>query len=89
MAFIAKNGQRISYYCEELIQELKQDILEFGGDKIVYVWCVEFKGVTLYTNYDFIVPDAPLTAEEINRADHIKRMSMSALLILLEAQNEK
>ena len=89
MAFIAENGQRISYYCEELIQELKQDILEFGGDKIVYVWCVEFKGVTIYTNYDFIVPDAPLKKNEIRHGEYFKEMSMSALLILLEVQNEK
>lgn len=31
MAFINKNGQSISFECSELIEELKDDISEFGG----------------------------------------------------------
>lgn len=33
MAFINKNGQSISFECSELIEELKDDISEFGGDR--------------------------------------------------------
>lgn len=60
MAFINKNGQSISFECSELIEELKDDISEFGGDRIVAVWCREYQGVTIYTNYDFITDDKPL-----------------------------
>ena len=88
MAFVNKNGKKISYECSELISELKQDILEFGGDKIVAVWCKEYEGVTLYTNYDFIDEEMPLDASELQDGEYINRMSMSALLILMEQQNE-
>lgn len=64
MAFINKNGQSISFECSELIEELKDDISEFGGDRIVAVWCREYQGVTIYTNYDFITDDKPLQKKQ-------------------------
>ena len=54
MAFTNKRGENISFECSELIDELKSDIEEFGGDKIVAAWCKDTHGVTLYVNYDFI-----------------------------------
>ena len=54
MAFINEQGIKISFECSELIDELKTDILEFGGDTVVAVWCKDNSGVTLYVNYDFI-----------------------------------
>lgn len=77
----------VSFECSELIEELKYDIMEFGGDTIVAVWCRESHGTILYTNYDFIIEDEPLEAEEIFPNEHIEKMSMSALLVLLEKQN--
>ena len=88
MAFINENGVPISYECSDLIEELKSDIAEFGGHKIVAVWCKEFKGVIIYTNYDFIEEELPLEKSELKDGEFIKRMTMSALLILLEKQNE-
>lgn len=44
MAFINSNGERISYDCSDLIEELSDDIEEFGGDTIVNVWCREDQG---------------------------------------------
>ena len=41
MAFVNKNEGYISYECSELIEELTQDIVEFGSSKIVAVWCKE------------------------------------------------
>ena len=35
MAFINEQGLEISYECSELIKELKEDIVEFGGDTVV------------------------------------------------------
>ena len=88
MAFINNNGEKISFLCDELIEELTQDIVEFGGDTIVSVWCKDIDGTTIYTNYDFIEPNSPLKENEIKDPEHIKLMSMSALLSLLETQNE-
>lgn len=87
MAFINENGQSISFECSELIEELKDDISEFGGDRIVAVWCREYQGVTIYTNYDFIVEDKPLQKTELQKNEQIKKMTMTALLMLLEEQN--
>lgn len=87
MAFINKNGQSISFECSELIEELKDDISEFGGDRIVAVWCREYQGVTIYTNYDFITEYKPLQKTELQKNEQIKKMTMTALLMLLEEQN--
>lgn len=87
MAFINKNGQSISFECSELIEELKDDISEFGGDRIVAVWCREYQGVTIYTNYDFITEDKPLQKTELQKNEQIKKMTMTTLLMLLEEQN--
>lgn len=88
MAFVNENGKSISYECSGLIIELKQDIAEFGGDKIVAVWCKEYEGVIIYTNYDFIEDGLPLEKSELNNGEFIKQMTMSALLVVLEKQNE-
>ena len=88
MAFVNADGKNISYECSELIEELKQDITEFGGDKIVAVWCKEYEGVIIYTNYDFIEEDHPLQKSELKDGEFLKQMTMSALLIVLEKQNE-
>ncbi len=88
MAFINEQGLGISYECSELIEELKEDIVEFGGDTVVAVWCKDNSGVTLYTNYDFIDEEQPITEKEVDDDEYIQKMTMSALLILLEKQNE-
>lgn len=88
MAFINAEGQKISYECSDLIEELKEDINEFGGDKFVYVWCKDSQGVTLYTNYDFIESEESETETELNDDEYLKQMTMTTLLILLEKQNE-
>lgn len=61
--------------------------MEFGGDTIVAVWCRESHGTIFYANYDFIIEDAPLEEKEVLSNEHIEKMSMSALLVLLEKQN--
>lgn len=88
MAFVNAKGRKISYECTDLIEELKQDIIEFGGDTIIAVWCKEYDGVIIYTNYDFIEEKMPLEKSELKDGEFIKKMTMSALLIVLEKQNE-
>lgn len=87
MAFRNKYGMAISFECQGLIDELKLDIAEFGADKEVYVWCLEREGVTLYTNYDFIVEENMVKKEDLKNGETLSIMKMSKLLKLLEQQN--
>lgn len=82
------NDMSVGYECSELIEELKSDIAEFGGDLIVAVWCKDCAGRTLYTNYDFIVEEEPLHENEVLPDEYITQMSMSALLVVLKSQNK-
>lgn len=87
MAFTNKYGQKISYDCGDLIEELKQDISEFGGDLIVEVVTEERKGVTLYKDYNFIDDDVE-TDFILNENEKLQMMTASALLVLYEKENE-
>lgn len=87
MAFRNKDGMAISFDSEELIAELKSDITEFGAEKEVNVWCRMYEGVTLYTNYDFIVAEKPITKKEVRADETIAVMKMGELLKLMEQQN--
>lgn len=87
MSFVNKEGKRISYECSELIEELKEDIMEFGGEEIVAVWCKKYEDVIVYTNYDFIEEEKPLNDTEIKDGEFLKMMTMNGLLVALEQQN--
>lgn len=78
----------ISFENAKLIEELKQDIAEFGGETVVAVWCREYESATVYTNYDFIHEENPIQESELEANEHIEKMTMTALLILLENQNK-
>lgn len=88
MAFINEQGKLISYECSDLIEDLKQDIKECGGNKVVAVWCKEYEGVIIYTNYNFIVEEQPILKSELKDGEFLKQMKMKELLILLEEQNK-
>lgn len=77
---------RISYECQDLINELAQDIFEFG-DIEVYVWVKNICGTIVYTNYDFIEND-PIQPEEIGEGEKIITMKATKLLKLLIKQNK-
>lgn len=87
MSFINNLGHKISYDCEELIEELKQDIEEFGGDMLVEVVTEEYEGVTLYKDYNFIDDDED-TAFILAENEKMVRMTATALLILYEQENQ-
>ena len=87
MAFMNKYGQKISYDCQELIEELKQDIAEFGGDTIVEVVTEEQEEVTLYKDYNFVDDDEE-TDFVLNDNEKLERMTASALLVLYEKENK-
>lgn len=87
MAFENKEGKNISFECSELIEELKEDIQEFGGDEVIAVWCRRYENVLIYTNYDFIEVDKPLDNSELKTGEFLKKMTMNGLLAALEQQN--
>lgn len=72
MGFVNKNEGYISYECSELIEELTQDIVEFGSSKIVAVWCKEIQGTTVYTNYDYITENQPIDESELEQGEIFK-----------------
>ncbi|MBD5556833.1 MAG: hypothetical protein HDQ95_16210 [Roseburia sp.] len=86
MAFTNANGQSISFDCSNLIEELREDIAEFGGDQILEVVTEEKNGVTIYKDYNFLDGDEntsfPLTGNE-----KLQKMTASALLVLYETEN--
>lgn len=88
MALINEHGMSVSYESEDLIEDLKRDILEFGEDEILYVWTKEIHGVKIYVNYDFIVDEAPVSPNEIEKDETLTTMKAKDLLRMLEKQNE-
>lgn len=87
MAITNSQGKRIIFKCPELINELKSDIAEFGGDLIVNVWCREAHGVILYVDYNFIVEGYSVQDKDLKENEYIQQMTMTALLTLLEIEN--
>lgn len=86
MPFRNALGQAISFDCSELIEELKEDIDEFGGDILVEVVTEERKGVTIYKDYNFIDNDKS-TAFKLSETEGVQKMTASALLLLYEQEN--
>lgn len=86
MAFVNKLGQSISYDCEKLIEELKADIAEFGGDKVFEVVTEEREGVTIYKDYHFISDDENTTFK-LSGTEKLQKITASALLLLYEKEN--
>lgn len=88
MAFVNEDGVSISFECSELIEELKEDMMEFGFNEVVAVWCKEYDGVTIYTNYDFIDELNPIRDTELKEDEYLQEMTIAELLPLLEQQND-
>lgn len=86
MAFINDFGESISFDCSELIEELKADIAEFGGDTIVEVVTEEIHGVTIYKDYNFI-DDNGSTDFNLSKKEKTQRMTATALLVIYENEN--
>lgn len=77
---------KISYECSDLIEELQEDILEFG-DIDMYAFFDKIQGYTFLTNYDFIIDEKPLQADELKDDTVVKIMKASEILKILEEQN--
>ena len=88
MAVQGENSILISFECTELIEELEEDIREFGNDLEVVVWCKKVNGVEIYTNYDFVDDDMPVGKNEIEPDEYLTEMTAGELLPILKKQNE-
>lgn len=86
MAFINKYGVKVSYNCQELINELQEDIEEFGGDLLLDVVTEVKEGVTIYKDYNFIDGDKA-TKFILSDNEELQRMTASALLLLYQKEN--
>ncbi len=77
---------KVSYECEDLINELKKDILEFGNIDL-YAFFEELNGYIFITNYDFIDDEMPLNTEELRENTIVKIMKVMEILEILKEQN--
>lgn len=87
MAFMNKAGIKISYDCRNLIDELKQDIEEFGSHLILDVVVQDVEGITIYKDYNFIEND-PATEFTLEPGERIVKMTAATLLMMYEKENE-
>lgn len=79
---------KFSFDCKELIEELKQDILEFGEEELLYAMFETIDNRLLLTNYDFIDDEKPLSEKEIKEYCLIIELKAKDILNYLELQNK-
>lgn len=77
---------KISYECEEIIEELKEDIEEFGNIDM-YAFFDTIDGVKVLTDYTLIVEDMPLKANEFYDTTEVQVMKAKDILAILEEEN--
>lgn len=87
MALTGDDGLSYSYDSSHLIAELQQDIAEFGKDTLVYGVFYWQSGIKLYTNYDFILTEEPMTKEELETNEKVDQLPMEELLKRLKKQD--
>ena len=78
---------KISYSSDELIEELKQDIADFGSDTMFAVWLRKYGKCEFVVNYDFVVAEEPISTDEIDDNERLIYMDGKSLLNRLEEQN--
>lgn len=81
---------KVSYDSSDLIEELEQDIAEFGSDEIVAVWLrrfPKFGNIEFAVNYDFIAEEKPIKRSEVDEDERLVLMGMGELMELLKKQD--
>ena len=77
----------ITYDSEELIEELERDIEEFGNIEM-YAFVEEIGEREIITNYDFIVEEMPIKAEEVLEREKVIILQAKEILERLKRQRE-
>lgn len=80
--------ENVSFASEDLIKELKQDILEFGKETMFAVWLRKYGNLEFVVNFDFVVEEAPITKDQIGENERLIFMDGTSLLNRLEEQNK-
>lgn len=87
--FSEETDIKISYESEDLIEELKQDIAEFGEDHPCILVYKVIEDYIFFTNYDFITEEDPFNPdEELKKDDHYLETTFKYALEVFEAQNK-
>ena len=87
MAFINSQGAKISYECEDLIDELSEDIREFGESLEVEVITAQHCGVTIYKDYNLPSEGDSENDFQLAEGETLVRISAIELLRLYEEQD--
>lgn len=84
-----ENGEPIyQFESSELIEELKQDIEEFGADHPCILIYRVVDNHILFINYDFIVEEEPFNPKkELKKGESYIKTSLQYALEVFEAQN--
>lgn len=85
------NGETIqlSFDCSELIEELKEDIEEFGEDNPCILIYKIINDHVFFTNYDFICEEKPFNPKkELEEDEHYIETTFKYALEVFEAQNK-
>lgn len=87
--FDNKTEIKISYDSEELIEELKEDIKEFGEDEQCILVYKVIDNHIFFTNYDFITEEEPFNPEtELLPGEKYMTTSLEYALEVFESQNK-
>lgn len=86
-----ENGEtvKLSYDSSEIIEELKEDILEFGEDNPCILVYKVIDNHIFFTNYDFITEKDPFDpAKELEKDERYIETTFIYALEVLESQNK-
>ena len=81
MAITGRNGELISYDCEDLIESLEPDISEYGKDCKIYAISEVMHGVEIYTGYEYT------DRIQLKQGQKYTLMSAGQLMDILQKQN--
>ena len=81
MAIIGTKGEYVSYECEDLIESLDIDIIEYGKDCKIYAISEVMHGVEIYTGYEYT------DIIQLKQGQKYTLMSASQLMDILQKQN--
>lgn len=79
---------KLSYDCEDLIEEIKQDIEEFGEDKECILVYKVVDDYIFFTNYDFITEKMPFSKNELRQSEKYIETTLKYALEVFESQNK-
>lgn len=84
---ISVSTAKISYECSELIEELEENIKEFGNIDM-YAFFEKVDDFLFLTNYDLIEEDMPLKSQELKEDTIVQIIKAEDILKILKEQDK-